>query len=58
MADNEDMKKGQGSEPAEELSFDDELAAALAEAKAQAEATAEENEAEAEAEVDDACEFS
>ena len=45
MADNEDMKKGQGSEPAEELSFDDELAAALAEAKAQAEATAEENEA-------------
>lgn len=54
MADNEDMKKGQGSKPAEELSFDDELAAALAEAKAQAEATVEENEAEAEAEVDDA----
>lgn len=54
MADNEDMKKGQGSEPAEGLSFDDELAAALAEAKAQAEATVEENEAEAEAEVDDA----
>ena len=53
MADIEDMKKGQGSEPAEELSVDDELAAALAEDKAQGEASVEENEAEAEPEMDE-----
>ena len=53
MADIEDMKKGQGSEPAEERSVDDELAAALAEDKAQGEASVEENEAEAEPEMDE-----
>lgn len=53
MADIEDMKKGQGSEPAEELSVDDELAAVLADGKAQGEASVEENEAEAEPEMDE-----
>jgi hypothetical protein len=53
MADIEDMKKGQGSEPVEELSVDDELAAALAEDKAQGEASVEENEAETEPEMDE-----
>ena len=51
MADIEDMKKGQGSESAEELSVDDELAAVLADGKAQGEASVEENEADAEPEM-------
>lgn len=54
MADNEDMKKHeQESKPMDKLSFEEELAAALAEAKAQAETAAEENEAEAESEKAD-----